>query len=736
MTVRLTVNPTRNRSISRDVPRRLRAAHALVAVMALAAAPTLALGAPVKTDHVEAELVSAQSAVVPGQPATVALRLKIEDGWHTYWKNPGDSGLPTTLAWKLPPGFAASDIAWPPPRALPVGPLVNHGFEGEVLHLVTITPPADAKPGSDATLAARADWLVCKETCIPDGADLSLTLPVATTAATDAAWGSRIEAARAALPRALDGWTTSARGDGDRIVLTLTPPAGAADPGALHFFADADARIEPSGAQSLARGDGGAYALTLPVSSALAGDFKRLTGVVTADKGFSAGGGTVKAATIDAPLAGAVVAGPKPKLDAGPTLDVNARAAPSAGGTTFVAALALAFLGGMILNLMPCVFPVLSLKALSLAGPGHSDGPSMRVGALAFAAGVMATFVALAALLLALRAAGEQVGWGFQLQSPGVVTALAVLFFVLALNLSGVFEFGALWTGSGRALPNPHADAFLSGVLAVVIASPCTAPFMGAALGYALTAPAAATLAVFAVLGAGMALPFALLSWFPAWRRVLPRPGPWMARLKQVLAFPLYATVAWLVWVLGAQVDNDAVVRLLITLVVVAFALWAWRAFRGGASGGFRVAALLAVAGAVALAWPLLRGDAAASAASAPKSGASETAWQPWSPARVADLSRDGVPVFVDFTAAWCVTCQVNKRLVLNDASVRAAFAQRNVALVRADWTRRDPAITQALARLGRNGVPVYVLYRPGREPLVLPEVLSKGIVEDALAAL
>jgi thiol:disulfide interchange protein DsbD len=577
---------------------------------------------------------------------------------------------------------------------------------------------------------------VCKETCIPDGADLALTLPVAATAATDGAWGRRIEAARAALPRALDGWKAAARGDRDRIVLTLVPPPGAADPGALHFFADAEARIEPSGAQPLARGDDGAYALTLPVSSALAGDFKQLTGVVTADKGFAVAGGTVKAATIDAPLVGAVVAGPKPKLDAGPTLDVNARAAPSASGTTLVAALALAFLGGMILNLMPCVFPVLSLKALSLAAPGRSDGPSMRVGALAFAAGVVATFVALAALLLALRAAGEQVGWGFQLQSPGVVTALAVLFFVLALNLSGVFEFGALWTGGGRALRNPHADAFLSGVLAVVIASPCTAPFMGAALGYALTAPAPATLAVFAVLGAGMALPFALLSWFPAWRRVLPRPGAWMARLKQVLAFPLYATVAWLVWVLGAQVDNDAVVRLLITLVVVAFALWAWRAFRGGAPGGFRVVALLAVAGAVALAWPLLRGDAAASAASAPKAGARDTAWQPWSPARVADLSRDGVPVFVDFTAAWCVTCQVNKRLVLNDASVRAAFAQRNVALVRADWTRRDPAITQALARLGRNGVPVYVLYRPGREPLVLPEVLSKGIVEDALAAI
>jgi thiol:disulfide interchange protein DsbD len=266
------------------LPRRLRGGLALVAAIVLATATTHALGAPVKTEHVEAELVSAQSALVPGQPATLALRLKIEDGWHTYWKNPGDSGLPTTLAWKLPPGFTAGDIAWPAPRALPVGPLVNHGFEGEVLHLVTITPPADAKAGSEATLSTRADWLVCKETCIPDGADLALTLPVAATAATDGAWGRRIEAARAALPRALDGWKAAARGDRDRIVLTLVPPPGAADPGALHFFADAEARIEPSGAQPLARGDDGAYALTLPVSSALAGDFKQLTGVVTADR--------------------------------------------------------------------------------------------------------------------------------------------------------------------------------------------------------------------------------------------------------------------------------------------------------------------------------------------------------------------------------------------------------------------------------------------------------------------
>ncbi len=461
---------------------------------------------------------------------------------------------------------------------------------------------------------------------------------------------------------------------------------------------------------------------------------RSLRGVLTASDGLAAQGGAARAALVDTPIVGAVVAGPKPALAAAPALDLDP-AAPRAGATavTLVAALALAFAGGIILNLMPCVFPVLSLKAVALAAPGHGDRRGLRASGLVFGAGVIATFVALAALLLALRAAGEEVGWGFQLQSPAVVTALAVLFFVLALNLSGVFEFRALWTSGGRTLAHPYADAFFSGVIAVVIASPCTAPFMGAALGYALTAPASATLAVFVALGAGMALPFTLLSWFPGWRRMLPRPGPWMAFLKQVLAFPLYATVAWLAWVLGAQVDNDAVMRLSITLVVVAFALWAWHAVRVGASRAFRAAALIAFGVAAAVAWPLLRGDAAASAAAA-RPASTDAAWQPWSATRVADLTRDGRPVFVDFTAAWCVTCQVNKRLVLNDAAVREAFAARNVALVRADWTRRDPAITEALAALGRNGVPVYVLYRPGREPVLLPEVLSKGVVTDALA--
>ena len=395
----------------------------------------------------------------------------------------------------------------------------------------------------------------------------------------------------------------------------------------------------------------------------------------------------------------------------------------------------LAFVGGLILNLMPCVFPVLSLKALHLA-EGHANVRVQRLQGIAFAAGVVATFVALAGLLLVLRATGEQLGWGFQLQSPPVVVGLAVLFFALGLNLSGVFEFTSLVPSSAAewTAKNPYVDSGLSGVLAVIIASPCTAPFMGAALGFALSQSVIVTLAVFVALGLGMALPYATLAWFPAWRRVLPRPGAWMERLKQVLAFPLYATVAWLIWVLGAQLDNDAVVRLLVTLVIVAFALWSWRLYRVGTGRSWAAAAAIALVSAAVVAWPLLRGgeiDAAPAVATA-----NAGPWRAFTATAVSDLQGGGHPVFVDFTAAWCVTCQVNKRVVLNDKRITEAFAKHGVELVRADWTRRDPVITRALAALGRQGVPVYVLYRPGQEPLILPEILNRQTVLDALATI
>ncbi len=712
-------------------------------LLALACVGVAASAAPVKTPRVEAELVAERTALVPGATTTVALRLAMAPGWHTYWQNPGDSGLPTTLTWKLPEGMTAGPIQWPAPRALPAGPLVNFGYEDQVLLLTDIEVPVSARVGEALTLKAKAEWLVCRETCIPEEADLELALPVSDRADTYPQWGKAIAATRGALPRKLPGWVADARGEGQKVTVTLAGPAGAAAPGTVHFFPFQEGRIEPAGKQTFARDPNGTFVLTLPVASQLVPGFTDVAGVVTADAGFESGGGKVQSMVLSTPLVGTVVAGPKPISTATPALDTSAAApAPSsAASLSLAAAILFAFLGGLILNLMPCVFPVLSLKALSLAKPGHGPRPHLRREGLAFGAGVVGTFLLLAFLLLAFRAAGEQFGWGFQLQSPAMVTALAILFFVLALNLSGVFEFATLVPGSagGWTAKNQYANAALSGVLAVVIASPCTAPFMGAALGFALAQPVALTLLVFAALGIGMALPFVLLAWFPGWRKALPKPGMWMERLKQFLAFPLYATVAWLVWVLGAQVDNDAVVRLLVTLVVLAFALWAWRAFRGGAARGFSFAAAIGLLAAAYVAWPLFSGEAAAdmmSPARAAKAGAVADPWQPFTPTRVAELTAARKPVFVDFTAAWCVTCQVNKRLVLNNAEVRKAFAERGVELVRADWTRRDPAITQALAALGRQGVPVYVLYRPGKEPMLLPEVLAPGTVLDALATI
>jgi thiol:disulfide interchange protein DsbD len=472
----------------------------------------------------------------------------------------------------------------------------------------------------------------------------------------------------------------------------------------------------------------------LPVAHTLSGPLDRLAGVVTAATGF----GQARAATIDIAVAGSVAAGAKPVSAAAPALNLAATRSADGGAVTLAVALVSALVGGLILNLMPCVFPVLTLKVLGFAT--HKDTrATMRHEAAAFAGGVVLTFIALGAALAALRAGGEQLGWGFQLQSPAVVSALAILFFVLALNLSGVFEFGLFapsgvtgWTSRNRTL-----DAFGSGVLAVVIASPCTAPFMGAALGFALTGSTTMMLVIFVALGIGMSLPYVLLAWFPGWRRRLPRPGPWLERFKEVLAFPLYATVIWLAWVLGAQRDNDALLRLLIVLLGVGFALWAWRIVRTGGTRAWAIAGLVAMAISAVIAWPLFAADTVPTASAAERRVASsDRDWAPFTPETITALTASGRPVFVDFTAAWCVTCQVNKRLVLNAEDVRAEFAAKKVALVRADWTRRDPAITQALAALGRSGVPVYVLYRPGKEPLLLPEVLQRNTVREALATL
>jgi len=587
------------------------------------AAPVLA--GPVKTLQAEVELVAERDALVPGEPITVALRLAAIPGWHTYWRNPGDSGEPTRIEWRLPPGFVAGEIEWPAPVRIPVGPLMNFGYKGEVLLLTRVLPPAGLAADRPVTLRAKAFWLVCEVQCLQQDAELSVELPVARKTAEDARWGKPIAAARERLPvPAPAQWLFSAKAEDGGASLAISPPSGVELKEAF-FLPFEEGKVEPAAPQALAR-EGEGYRLRLRAAAQPVGAFERINGVLLLQE---------KSWVVDVPI--------------------TARFADLG----LVAALVLAFAGGLLLNLMPCVLPVLSIKVL-----GFAQGGDARVShALLYSAGVLVSFWLLAAALIALRALGNQLGWGFQLQSPVAVALLAAFFLALALNLSGLFEFRFSFAGGS-------SGHFLSGVLAVVVASPCTAPFMGAALGYAVFESGWRAFAVFTALGLGMALPYAALAAAPGWRRHLPKPGPWMPRLKRWLAVPLYATVIWLAWVLVQQTTPPS---------------------------------------------------------------APHAAWEPYSAERLAALTAAGKPVFIDFTAAWCVTCQVNERVVLARDDVMQAFRDRGVTLVRADWTRRDPEIARALTALGRSGVPTYAMYKPGRPPELLPELLTP---ERVLAAL
>ena len=698
-------------------------------IAAIAALATgLGLAAPVvKTEHVEAQLMAERQSAQPGKPAAVGLRLRMAEHWHTYWKNPGDSGLPTKIEWILPEGWKAGEIQWPYPKPLPVGPLMNYGYEDEVLLVTDLVPAASAKPGS-YPIRAKAEWLVCKDICIPEKGELDLTLAVAAgEASVDPRVAAHFERARAQLPFEAAGWKYESAIQGRTLTVRLTPPAGAAAPARVTFFPERELLIEPAAPQKLVR-EGSAVRIEMKLADPPLAGVREVTGVAVSESGWP--GNNRKAIAVVAPVAASLAAIPGTTLaDAG-----GAGSSSEVGGSALVA-LAFAFVGGILLNLMPCVFPVLGIKVMGFVEHAHGESRAMRVQGWMFAAGVLASFLALAGIMLALRAGGAQLGWGFQLQSPTVVTLLAALFFVLALNLSGVFEWGAFAQSmtSNVSARGRYADAFLAGVLASVVATPCTAPFMGAAVGFTLTQSSANALGVFAMLGVGMALPVLLLAHFPALLRKLPRPGAWMETFKQVLAFPLYATVAWLTWVLGAQSGNDAVLALLAGLVLIAMAAWMYGRWEHSARPWRAAVAILLAAAGLAVAWPAAQPTAAAASAAR----ANEIDWQEWSPEKVALLTSQGKAVFVDFTAAWCVTCQVNKRVALNNAAVVRAFGEREVVALRADWTRHDPRITATLAQLGRNAIPVYALYLPGESaPRLLPEVLTPNLVLDEISRL
>jgi thiol:disulfide interchange protein DsbD len=684
-----------------------------------------ALAAPVvKTEHVEAQLIAEKAATQAGKPVTVGLQLRMEPQWHTYWKNPGDSGLPTKIEWVLPAGWKAGPIQWPYPHPLPVGPLMNYGYEDEVVLLTQLTPPAGVANGA-VPIKARAEWLVCKDICIPEKGELDATLDIA---AADAPANARVEAAiaraRNNLPVDTKGWKFESSLAGKALVVRLTPPEGVNAPAKVAFFPEREGLIEPAAPQKVSR-DGRSVRVEMKLADPPLAGVTKVSGVAVADGTWQ--GTEARAINVAADV------GTLPAGTAGTTTGAAAGAGAASAG--LLAQLVFALVGGMILNLMPCVFPVLGIKVMGFVEHAHGEPRAMRMQGGVFTVGVLASFLVLAAIMLSLRAAGGQLGWGFQLQSPIVVMLLAVLFFVLALNLSGVFEWGAFAQSltSNLSAKSRYADAFLSGVLASVVATPCTAPFMGVAIGATLTQDAGTAMLVFFALGLGMALPVLALSFFPRWLRVLPKPGAWMETFKQVLAFPLYATVAWLAWVLGNLGGIDAVFALLAGLVLVAMGGWFYGrwAHRGGIWQP-AIAIMLGIVG-VLVAWP--GAQVGATVEAAPRPG--EMAWQPWSPEEVRRLTESGRPVFVDFTAAWCVTCQVNKRVALNDKDVVKAFASRDLTALKADWTRQDPRITQELAALGRNAVPVYAIYMPGGDsPRLLPEVLTPSLVLDEISKL
>lgn len=719
--------------------------HARIDVLGLGEPAVATNAAVVQTEQVRAELVlDAPKGWQVGAPLRLGLLLQHAPGWHTYWKNSGDSGAATTLSWQLPAGSQAGEIAWPLPQKIALPGMVNYGYEDEVLLSVPVQISQAATAEGQVVLQAK--WLVCKIECIPQSGSFSLPVPTGSSTDHAAQFAQSLTQVPQDLPAATPPYVLTV--DAKNESLTLSGLPASAKP--LAVFAEEPQLIAHASAPESTSADG-EQQLRMPLNESLhtapsesfwvlSDGQKSWRARAVTQGGSSAFSQTAlyqrnnQGMAISPALAAALEANTQTKEQANSQTATLSRTAAAPSGLLWV--LLLAFGGGLLLNLMPCVFPVLAIKALAVVK--SKDASHRKTGALAYAVGVILSFVLLAALLIGLKAGGAALGWGFQLQSPAVVLALALLFTLLALNLAGAFELGQVlpqrWLQASSR--HPLVDSFLTGVLAVAVASPCTGPFMGVALGYALAQNAFIALLVFAALGLGMALPYVLLAFVPRLGAWLPKPGAWMDAFKRVLALPLWLTVVWLLWVLGQQVGVDATAYALALLVLVATTLTLWTA-------GLRRSALVVLVFGLVTALVLraeisnsLPTSNTANTVNAVSSNLPSGAWQDWSAQKQSEATATGRPVFVDYTAAWCVTCQYNKKAVLHQASINAAFASKNVLLLRADWTRYDAHITAALQALGRSGVPVYVLINAQGQQTLLPELLTEQIVLDALQTL
>jgi thiol:disulfide interchange protein len=650
---------------------------------------------PVKAPHLTAELISDSGTVAPGGRSRVALALTLDPGWHVYWVYAGDSGEPPSVKWSVPSGFSVGSIQYAAPSRLPFGPLMDYGYERTaVFPFDLLTSPQT--PIGKADLKAHAQWLVCREVCLPEKAYLGLNLNVVPQASpgTNKLIDSAVGAEPVKLPSSVKIGVTATRS-----TLTLNVVTGKREASAEYYPLDddsirnaADQNIEPT-----------ANGMKLITERADVSDIlpKKLKGVLKLSGGRSY--------AFDVPVG------------------VITEKTSSSNEPSFFLATLLAFGGGIVLNLMPCVFPVLFLKGLALLGSISESGMRHRRHGLAYTLGVLCSFWAIVGALLAARTLGRQAGWGFQLQSPGFVVGMIFLLFFMGLSLAGMFDLGLTLTNSGDSLTRKsgYTGSFFTGVLATVVATPCTAPLMGVAVGYALSRSAFVAFAVFTFLALGLALPYLALTLVPVWANILPRPGRWMEVLKQLISVPLFLTVVWLIWVYGRLSggapgeSTDHIARLLAGLVILAIAGWIlgrWPAGRWG-----YVAASLTVAAALAVPLSAARSE--------------RLQWQPFSDAVLVAAQNQGKPVFVDFTAAWCLSCQVNEKAVLQDKSVEQELLRRHYVLLRADWTRYDPEITGALSKVGRSGVPTYVVFSRHADsgPHVLPELLTRSVVLDAI---
>ncbi len=682
-------------------------------------APTVyaAESAPVKSGRAVAQLVTSHDTVAPGDDIFIALSMRLEPHWHTYWRNAGGPGEPAEMHWEIPDTLNIGDIIWPLPEIVKTGPIINYAFEDRLLLPMPVHISENAKLGEIITIKAQASYLVCYEVCLPEMAELDLSLVIGEPVK-DARWSANIERTikRAPKPENLQASASLVGGalqvdiSGNTLDFSTIK-----DP---YFFPYEQDLIEASAEQIIIRGETG-LRFELQPNLGLQDGIKNVPAVLAFEEKTEDGWqrrGIVVVAEADGSVQTGISNTQVSKTKSNPDTSI-----------TLWAALIGAFIGGLILNLMPCVFPVLSLKALGFARAAHDDRNVIRKHGWLYTAGVMLSFMALAAIILVLKAGGASIGWGFQLQNPVLVGALSVLFFIIALNLFGLFEIGGRLqnTGSGLASNSGTKGAFFTGVLAVIVATPCTAPFMAGALGFAFTQSAIMLIIVFLALGAGFALPFLALSYAPGLLRRLPKPGPWMDTFKQFLAFPMLAAAIWLVWVISIQAGAGGVLRLLSSMLLFGFAVWLWK-FKGFIAKITLVASLLLGA---YLIKELSVAEREQEFASLPQSSV-------WSPARLAELRAEGHSVFVDFTAAWCVTCKANEVSVIHKPKAQKLFARTNTVILVADWTRRDDVIAAELARHGRSGVPLYLVYAPGTDnanPQILPQILTYGILEKAL---